>query len=195
MESNDPLKLFHHYWEEAKKLDDPDADSVSLATVDAKNRPHVRTVLLKTFRKGEIGFVTREGGEKIAQIKHCNDVECCLAWSTLSLQVRLRCTADEMENAILEYLWSLRTRDAKIVYHLGFHQSVVVPSYQFLEKKFHELKERLKGKKDIPLSKLYTGYILHPYSIEFLHHKKSRLNKRERYEKKGEVWTKQILAP
>ncbi|MBI5300104.1 MAG: hypothetical protein HY877_07440, partial [Deltaproteobacteria bacterium] len=100
MESNDPLKLFHHYWEEAKKLKDPDADSVSLATVDAKNRPHVRTVLLKTFRKGvrerseregeaptalplegalpapAIGFVTREGGEKIAQIKHCNDVEC-----------------------------------------------------------------------------------------------------------------------
>jgi len=101
----------------------------------------------------------------------------------------------QMESTILDYLWSLRLRDAKIVYHLGFQQSVVIPSYQFLERKFHELKDKLKGQKDIPRSKYYIGYVLHPYAIEFLHHKKSRLNERELYEKQGELWLKTILAP
>ncbi|OGQ04321.1 MAG: hypothetical protein A2W61_06935 [Deltaproteobacteria bacterium RIFCSPLOWO2_01_44_7] len=195
MESHDPLELFHDYWKTARQKNDPVADSLSLATVDDQNKPHVRTVLLKTFRDGQIGFVTKAGGKKIAHIAHCSDVECCLSWPTLSLQVRMRCTTTEMENSILDYLWSLRPRDAKIVYHLGFYQSAAIASYQLLEKKFQELKNKLKGKKDIPRSKFYLGFILHPYAIEFLYHNKSRLNKRELYEKKGEVWVKTILTP
>lgn len=190
-----PIQQFQDYWRQAHRKKDPVADSVALATVDAQGKPHVRTVLLKTFKEAEIGFVTRIGGEKIGHIQHLNDVECCLSWPTLSLQVRMRCTTTEMEGGILNMLWSLRPRDAKIMYHLGLKQSVVIPSYQFLVSQFNAMKAKWKGEKEIPRSKFYIGYVLHPYQIEFLHHKLSRLNRRELHEKTEKGWTHTTLAP
>lgn len=192
---NEPLKLFHHYWKQAQEKNDPVGDAIGLATVDNRGRPHVRTVLLKTFRYGEIGFVTRAGGKKIDHINHCNDVEFSIFWPTLSLQVRMRCAVEEMDEGLLDLLWSLRARDAKIMYHMGFHQSVIVPSYQFLVGKFKEMQGRWKGEKNIPRAKFYVGYVFHPYEVEFLHQKKSRLNERYLYEKKKESWVKTVLAP
>ena len=195
MASPDPIQLFLRYWKEAREKADPVADALSLATADAAGHPHVRTVLLKQVPDGRFGFVSRVGGKKHEHIAHQNDIECCTHWPTLNLQVRLRCKTETMDKESLGYFWSLRPRDAQIVYSMDFRQSEEISSFQNLTEQFEKIKKQFQKIKAIPLSKFYVGYFLKPYSIEFLYPQKSRLNQRQLYILEDGQWLQKFLAP
>ena len=190
-----PIDQIIQFWKEAREKKDPALDSMYLATVDAEGRPYVRTVLLKQVPDGRFGFVSRLGGKKHEHIAHKNDVECCLHWSTLCLQVRLRCTTEKMDSASLGYFWQLRPREAQIVYSMDFEQSQEIESFSLLEQLFKKAEKQFQKLKSIPLSKFYTGYFLKPYQIEFLWHQQSRLNRRELYKNEEGTWVCSTLTP
>lgn len=190
-----PIQNFLNLWKKAQEKKDPVADAIYLATVDTEGKPYVRTVLLKKLSGDRIGFVSRLGGRKNNHLSHQNDLEFCVNWSTLGLQVRLRCTTAPLNREDRDHLWSLRPRDAQIVYHMGLNQSSEIPSYDWLVNQFESLKEKWRDLKDIVLSKEYIGYELHPYAIEFLSHNITRLNRRDLYEKQGKTWIHKTLAP
>ena len=190
-----PLKQFNLYWNLARRKKDLVADNLYLATIDSKNNPHVRTVLIKTVDKNGIGFVTQSLGPKIAQLKKTAIVECCVAWPKLHLQVRLRGGVKPMPKKLLKHFWNNRPRDAKLLYSLGLPQSSPIPSYEYLLHQVSALAVKWRRKKKIPLSPYYTGFVIDPKTIEFLHHNPSRLNKREFFEKTSKGWTRTCLAP
>lgn len=191
----DPLPKFKSSWRHAIRRKDPTADYLMLATADAKGNPHVRTVLIKTVDADGVGFVTNASGCKVSHFKKHRRVECCVVWPSLMLQVRLSGRVMRMPQKTVDRLWKMRPREAQVLYHLGLKQSQPIPSFDFLKKKVGILAKKWSGKKNIPTSPNYVGYILKPTMIEFLHHSPARLNLRESLQKTSRGWTCKVLAP
>ncbi|MDO8527515.1 MAG: pyridoxal 5'-phosphate synthase [Deltaproteobacteria bacterium] len=190
-----PIKELKKYWLLALRKKDPVAYNMYLATVDVKGRPHVRTVLIKSIDKSGIGFVTHAHGRKVDQFAHSKIVEVCMAWPTLAVQARVTGKIKPMSKDLVKKLWTLRPRDAQILYSLGIAQSSKIPSFEYLLKKVSALSKKWSDKKNIPYSSNYTGFVVEPQSIEFLHHNPSRLNRRELWTRTAKSWSKTILAP
>lgn len=192
---NNPITQLQQYWLQARRKKDPTADYFLLASVDARGKPHVRTVLIKSLDQKGIGFVTNKSGPKIKQFRHSQIVEGCIVWPKLSLQVRVAGKIRPMPKKAVQKLWNLRPREAQLLYHLGLKQSSVIPSYEFLLSNVAHLAVDWRANKKIPLAPNYVGFLVEPKTIEFLHHHPSRLNRRELYQKDGKRWSKAILAP
>ncbi|MDO8494039.1 MAG: pyridoxamine 5'-phosphate oxidase family protein [Deltaproteobacteria bacterium] len=195
MTKQSPILKAVSYWEHAHKNRDKTADYLLLATVDAKKRPHVRSVLIKTFDEKGIGFVTNKTGPKVQQFKKNKMVEGCIIWPTLCMQVRIAGTLRPMAKKQIDFFWSKRDRQAQILYSLGLPQSSEIPSYAYLLEEVRKLGEKWKDKKVIPTAPNYVGFILAPKTIEFLHHNISRLNQREFFTKTKQGWKLSFLAP
>lgn len=190
-----PLKQFSLYWRQALAKEEPNVDYLYLATTDQKKRAHVRTVLIKTVDQKGIGFVTQSLGPKARQMKNGKYVEACINWPKMKMQIRLGGKIAPMPRSILKKLWEKRPRDAQLLYTLGLPQSSPIPSYEYLLRRLGDLAIAWRGKKKIPLSKYYIGFVIEPEMIEFLHHSQARLNLREYFQKTDKGWSKKTLAP
>lgn len=191
----DPLKRLQRYWKKARAKKDPTADYFLLGTVDGRGNPHVRTVLIKTLDRDGIGFVTNKTGPKVAHLKKRNKVEGCMVWPSLHLQVRVTGLTKKMPKRILQRLWKIRPREAQVLYCLGLKQSGKIPSFVYLKKEIRKLDQKWRNKKTISLTSYYIGLIVVLQSIEFLHHNRTRMNKREFFQKTRKGWKLSILAP
>ena len=61
-DTDDPIKLFEEWFNEAKKTEINDPNALALATADKSGAPSVRMVLLKSFNKNGFIFYTNFGG-------------------------------------------------------------------------------------------------------------------------------------
>lgn len=190
-----PLSQFRRFWLKARRCKDPVADNLYLASVDAREKPHVRTVLIKVLDGRGVGFVTNSTGPKVSQFRHQSSVEAVAAWPTLCLQVRLQGRIGRMPKKLAHHFWRLRPREAQILYSLGLKQSQEIPSFAYLKKKVAELEKKWRNKKTIPPAPNYVGFLIRPTLIEFLHHSPTRMNLREVFQKTAKGWIKRILAP
>lgn len=193
MKSSPLLKLSR--WWKAERKASTTADLMALATVDERGLPCVRTLFLKQIDAEGFHFVTQAMGPKAKQIADQNIVELCLNWPVKNVQVRVRGKAVRMGIAEIKSFWSKRERDAQILYSLGIAQSSEIPAYNFLQQEVAKKRNEWKDIKSIPYSPNYTGYIVKPSWIEILHHHSARLNKREKFTKRGKNWELTILAP
>lgn len=190
-----PLKILARLHQQALRKKDPTADYLLLATADAKGKPHVRTVLIKSIDQNGIGFVTNAKGQKVTHFKKNPRVECCMVWPSLKLQVRIGGPVKPMPQKKIDALWKIRPREAQLLYHLGLQQSQPIPSYAYLKKEVAALGKKWRDKKNLPTAASYIGFIIHPTMIEFLHHNSTRLNLRECFYRTSKGWIKRILAP
>lgn len=191
----DPLHLAHLAWQRARRRGDHAAETMALATVDADGRPAVRTVLIKGIDAQGFSFVTRSRSPKVQHLQAQPIVELCINWMSLRLQVRCRGQIHPMPDELVAQLWQHRPRDAKLLYHLRYAQSQIIPSLQYLRDRLRQSRDKWLGVADIPRSPLYIGFIIEPQWIEFLEHNAIRLNHRTRYTRKGTEWTTACLAP
>ncbi len=173
----------------------PFADAVSLATVDARGDPSVRTMILKAIDAQGFHFVTQARGPKAKHLTMHPMAELCAYWGHLGVQIRTRGRTIPMSATEIEKWWHVRERDAKILYHLGIPQSSKIPSYAFLLREMKKAGQRWTDVPSIPRSPWYVGYIIEPRWVEFFHHSPARLNRRERYVLRKGVWHKECLAP
>lgn len=190
----DPIRLAGRLWKQARRSD-PNADVISLATVDGRGNPSVRAVLLKAVDARGFHFVTQARGPKVKHLLANTHVEWCVHWGALALQLRVHGRAILMPAAEIDTLWRARQRDAQVLYHLRLPQSAVIPSHAYLLKAMAAGRRRWRGVAQIPRSPWYVGYIIAPEWIEVFHHSASRLNKRDRYVRRGKIWQHRVLAP
>lgn len=155
----------------------------------------MRGVLLKAIDARGFHFVTQARGPKARQLRSNPHAEFCVNWGGLALQLRVRGRVTPLPTRELERLWQTRHRDAQILYHLRLPQSAVIPSYSHLLLAVQQGRRRWRLVAQIPKSPWYVGYIIVPRWIEFLHHSPRRLNKRDRYVRRGKTWTHVCLAP
>ncbi|MDH5620739.1 MAG: pyridoxamine 5'-phosphate oxidase [Gammaproteobacteria bacterium] len=192
--SDDPVEQFEDWFRYACETVPMDPNAVSLSTVDSRNRPSSRTVLLKYFDENGFVFFTNYDSNKAKQIEANPNVALLFFWSDAARQVKIRGKAARIPTSeTLKYFVS-RPRGSQIGAWVSA-QSSVISSRALLESKFQEMKKKFSNKK-IPLPSFWGGYRVVPEEIEFWQGRRNRLHDRFQYTKQDDgSWLIERLAP
>lgn len=193
-ESDEPLKLFGTWLEEATLREPNDPTGVALATVDADGMPDVRMVLLKDFDARGFVFFTNFESSKGRQILATRKAAMCFHWKSLRRQVRLRGAVEIVDDAEADAYFATRARGSRIGAWAS-KQSRPLESRFALEKAVAEYSARyLVGA--IPRPPWWSGFRIVPETIEFWHDRPFRLHDRIRFRRSpAGGWSKTRLYP
>jgi len=189
-----PFKQFEVWFNNAIDAHIIESNAMSLATVDEKLRPSIRTVLLKLFDEKGFVFFSNYKSKKAGDIAQNPNVALHFAWLDLQRQLRIEGEIEKVSTTeSLTYFLS-RPRGSQLGAWAS-NQSEIVSSRSLLESKFFELKQKF-AKGEVPLPDFWGGYRVKPRRFEFWQGGKDRLHDRFTYEKnaKGE-WDINRLAP
>lgn len=191
----EPLALFHRWLTEAIETErlPVEPNAMSLATVDADGRPHCRVVLLKGLDDRGFTFFTNYLSAKGEQLKANPFAAITFFWPALERQVRIEGRIERVSAAESDAYYRVRPLGSRIGAWAS-PQSQVISGRDELEKRLQAAEERF-ARQEPHCPEHWGGYRLLPESIEFWQGRPSRLHDRLKYQRVGEDWTRQRLAP
>ncbi|GIS78151.1 MAG: pyridoxine/pyridoxamine 5'-phosphate oxidase [Candidatus Pelagibacterales bacterium] len=166
LDTDNPIELFKHWFNEAKKNELVDPNALSLATSDAKGFPSVRVVLLKNYDQNGFVFYTNLNSKKSLSIKENPRAEMCFYWKSLSKQIRINGTISQISDEEADDYYSTRTYGSKIGAWAS-RQSEVLESRAKLINSMEEYKKKYNDEKKVPRPKNWSGWRLLPKEMEF----------------------------
>jgi pyridoxamine 5'-phosphate oxidase len=176
---NDPLDLFHRWFEDAKKSGIYLPESMALGTATADGRPSVRFVLLKGYDERGFVFFTNYGSRKADHLRANPHATLIFHWAILQRQVRLEGTVRKISKEESEAYFRTRARGSRIGAWAS-RQSEVLESREELEARVKGYEEEFEGR-DVPLPPFWGGYRLSPHTFEFWQGRANRLHDRFRF--------------
>jgi len=189
-----PIVQFEGWFRDACDADHSDPNAMSIATVDAANRPSSRTVLLKYFDERGFVFYTNLESAKAAHIESNAEVALLFFWRELGRQVSIRGTAARIPTRETLKYFATRPRGSQIGAWVSA-QSSVISSRSLLEAKFDELQRKFSDR-EVPLPSFWGGYRVSPVEVEFWQGRRNRLHDRFLYRLKDDGnWSIDRLAP
>ena len=193
LDVDDPVDLFKHWFNEAKKTELNDPNALSLATSDAKGFPSVRVVLLKDFSQNGFVFYTNLNSKKSLSIKENPRAEMCFYWKSLSRQIRINGTILQVSDKEADNYYFTRPYGSKLAAWAS-KQSKTLSERVELEARVHDYRKKFADD-DIPLPPFWGGYRLNPEQIEFWQGRTDRLHDRVLFKKWPDGWQGESLYP
>lgn len=191
--NNSPFLQFNNWFEQAQHAQVSEPNAMSIATVNEKGEPSVRTVLLKIFDDNGFVFFTNYNSAKAQDIEQNNSVALLFAWLDLERQIRISGKAEKISQAESFAYFTSRPKGSQLGAWIS-PQSKIIESRDFLKQKLAEMKSKFSSGK-IPLPSAWGGYRIIPEKFEFWQGRSSRLHDRFVYQKEGENWNINRLAP
>ena len=177
--SEDPFVQFEDWFRYACETVPMDPNAVSISTVDARNRPSSRTVLLKYFDEKGFVFFSNFESQKARDIEANPNVALLFFWSEAARQVRITGNVEKIPTSETLKYFMTRPRGSQIGAWVSA-QSSVISSRSLLETEFQKLKDKFRNK-EVPLPSFWGGYRVVPEEIEFWQGRRDRLHDRFRY--------------
>lgn len=190
---DDPLKLFEGWLCEARAAGGVEADAMAVATATPDGEPSVRMVLLKGFDERGLVFFTNYASRKGEELARNPHAALLFHWPALGRQVRVEGPVSRVERAESEAYARSRPRESQLS-ALASPQSRVVPDREWLEWRVAEL-DREHASGELPVHEDWGGFRVEPVAWEFWEHRDNRLHDRLRYERGGDGWRVERLAP
>jgi pyridoxamine 5'-phosphate oxidase len=194
-EADEPLRLFHAWFDEASRSEARDPTAMSLATVDHEGLPNVRMVLMKGFDERGCVFYTNVDSAKGQELDAGRKAALLFHWKSVNRQIRLRGPVERVEDSNADAYFATRPRLAQIGAWAS-KQSAPLESRHAFEKAiaFYTAKFGI-GK--IPRPPNWTGYRVIPLIIEFWHDRPFRLHDRVEFRRHAldAPWSKTRLYP
>jgi pyridoxamine 5'-phosphate oxidase len=187
-----PLTLLSKWMEQALNKN-KEAISFVLSTVNEKNIPSSRVLLLRGFNENGFVFFTNFKSAKSADINNNNNVALIFYWAEFQRQVRIVGKAEKVSIKESDNYFNSRPRESKIGAWIS-EQSATIGLYFKFANAMDELESKFRGKK-IKRPKHWGGYRVRASSVEFWQGRPSRLHDRVKYTFDKENWEKQRLAP
>jgi pyridoxamine 5'-phosphate oxidase len=188
----DPLEQFLAWFEDARAaVEQPDA--VALATATADGRPSVRMVLLKRADADGFGFHTNLESRKASELAANPHAALLCHWQPLGRQVRVEGVVRTAPVDESQEYFGTRPLGSRLAAWAS-PQSRPLADRAELERLYAQTVERFP-QDDVPLPPHWGGFRLVPDAYEFWQHGEHRLHDRLRYERAGEGWHRQRLAP
>ncbi len=188
----DPFDLFNNWFEDLEKYgNERENNAMSLSTVNEKNVPTTRVVLLKQFSKKGFIFYTNYNSRKGNHIKNNPNVCVSFYWPSMERQVIINGKVSEISKIESDKYFNSRPRSSQLGAIIS-NQSEIIPSRKYLEEKlskFNISNNNLKRPSN------WGGYILKPELFEFWQGRESRLHDRIIFSKSTTKWTHKRLSP
>jgi len=189
----DPVLQFEAWFKQAIDLQIHEPNAMSLATVDERGMPLLRTVLLKYFDASGFVFFTNYESRKAAQIAANPQVCLMFPWITLERQVIIQGRAEKISTTESLRYFTSRPRESQLGAWVS-QQSSVISSRKLLMQKLDELKRKF-AEGEIPLPSFWGGFRVVPETIEFWQGGPARLHDRFLYRKSPANWEIERLSP
>ncbi len=189
--TEEPITLFQQWLSEAITYSN-DGNAFVLSTVNSEGVPSSRVLLLRGASEKGLSFFTNYSSRKSQEIKLNPNVCMNFFWPEMERQVRINGSISRLSEQESDYYFISRPYESRIG-AWSSPQSQVIESREVLENKIQEFKKKYPN--EVPRPENWGGYNIVPYEIEFWQGRVSRLHDRFLYNKKGENWTINRLAP
>ncbi|MGZ3692161.1 MAG: pyridoxamine 5'-phosphate oxidase [Pseudobdellovibrio sp.] len=193
----DPFENFLIYYKEAQLRGVPEANAMTLATVNKENQPSVRIVYFKEFFEKDQNrgfcFYTNYTGRKGVDLDTNPKAAVNFFWPHMDQQVRVEGIVEKVPREVSEKYFASRARLSQIGAWAS-HQSETLENYETLLKRTQEIEDKYKGQK-IPCPPHWGGYCLFPTEIEFWFGKTGRLHERYVYQRNQNNWNRLLKSP
>ena len=188
----DPFDLFNNWFEDLEKYGkERENNAMSLSTVNEKNVPTTRVVLLKQFSKKGFIFYTNYNSRKGNHIKNNPNVCISFYWPSMERQVIINGKVIEISKIESDKYFNSRPRSSQLGAIIS-NQSEIIPSRKYLEDKLSKIDS---NNNDLTRPSNWGGYIIKPELFEFWQGRDSRLHDRIIFSKSKTKWTHKRLSP
>jgi pyridoxamine 5'-phosphate oxidase len=189
----DPIALFGHWFEAAKRAGVFLPESMALATATRDGAPSVRMVLLKGYDARGFVFFTNYDSRKADELAANPRAALVLHWHVLERQIRIEGPVERITHDESFAYFRTRARGSRIGAWAS-EQSRPLASRAELEARVREYDRKFSGE-DVPLPDFWGGYRVVPERIEFWQGKANRLHDRLLYAKTDGGWSVTRLYP
>ena len=189
----DPLRQFQRWFAEAQSAGIEAPESMALATSTPDGRPSARTVLLKAADERGFGFHTNYESRKGGELEANPAAALLFYWQPLGRQVRVEGEVERVPAEESEAYFLTRPLGSRLAAWAS-PQSRPLADRDELERLYSEAVARFPGEA-VPRPPHWGGFRLVPDAYEFWQHAANRLHDRIRYERAGNSWTRERLAP
>ena len=189
--TEEPITLFQQWLTQAINYSN-DANAFVLSTVNINGVPSSRVLLLRDATHKGFSFFTNYSSRKSQEIEVNPNVCMNFFWPEMERQVRINGSISRLSEHESDVYFNSRPYESRIG-ALCSPQSQVIESREVLLNKIQELKKKYPN--EVPRPENWGGYTIVPNEIEFWQGRASRLHDRFLYNKEGENWTINRLAP
>lgn len=188
-----PVEQFSKWFSEAISAKVPEANAMSLSTVDAGGRPSSRIVLIKEFDQRGFTFFTNYDSRKGLEVAENQYAALLFYWIELERQVRIEGRVERISAVESDSYFHSRPLNSRIG-AIASAQSRPVSSREALEAQVEEV-QRKYGENPVRPAH-WGGYRLVPDYLEFWQGRASRLHDRITYRLQADgSWQRQRLQP
>ena len=188
-----PLQTLRTWLDEARAAGALEPDAMALATVAADGRPSVRFVLCRGIDERGVRFFTSYDSRKGRELAGHGQAAVVFHWPDTRHQVRIEGEVEILGAAESDAYFRSRARGSQLSASVS-PQSAPIGDLDRLREQKRALAERLHGG-PVPRPANWGGYLLVARCVELWTSGEDRLHDRVLYERRGEVWIPQRLAP
>lgn len=190
----DPILRFQRWFAAARRCEAiAQPEAMALATADARGRPAVRMVLLKSAGNDGFVFYTNTRSRKGLELAANPRASLLFWWGPLGRQVRVEGRVVPVSAAEADAYWATRPRESQLG-GAASEQSEPIASRAALIAQWRAVAARYR-RDAVPRPPHWSGYRIVPEAIEFWTLRPHRLHDREHFTRTRRGWTMQRLQP
>jgi pyridoxamine 5'-phosphate oxidase len=196
---SDPIEQFKVWLQDAEAAQLYEPNAFVLATVDEKNQPRSRTVLLKGVDEQGFFFATNYLSRKGEAVALNNNVAATFGWYSMYRQVLIQGIAVKVAATESDEYHSSRPHDSQVA-AWSSQQSKPINTRADLDAQFDEALAKFENT-DVPRPEYWGGYRILPTRIEFWKGRSNRMHDRiefmrtQRRDGSFSAWQVQRIQP
>jgi pyridoxamine 5'-phosphate oxidase len=189
----EPIEQFRAWFAAARDAGIYEPEAMTVATVGADGRPSSRYVLLRGLDERGFVFYTNYHSAKARALAERPYAALTFGWLPIHRSVRVEGPVARLAESESDAYFASRPRAAQIGAWAS-PQSTVVTGRAELERSASAAEQRFAGG-DVPRPPHWGGFVVLPDRVEFWQGRAGRLHDRVRYERDGDGWRIERLAP
>ena len=187
-----PYQLFKEKYDEAIYAGQKSIEAISISSYNKDiNEVDSRYVNLKFILNDKFIFFSNYDSPKAASFKSHNQIAALLYWPTINVQIRMKAKIKMKSYEFNQKYFLNRSKD-KNALAISSNQSKPIDSYSKVKENY---KKSLQNDNLKKCPDFWGGFSFTPYYFEFWEGHKSRLNKRDVFDKVDNEWKHSFLQP
>ncbi|MBH21730.1 MAG: pyridoxamine 5'-phosphate oxidase [Rhodobiaceae bacterium] len=187
-----PYIKFQEKYNYAVSQNQSNIEAISISSFSSELKEvDSRMVNLKFIENKKFIFFSNYSSPKASQFISHNQIAALIYWESANIQIRMKAKIKKTSDIFNKQYFRKRSQK-KNALAISSNQSQLVDSFETVRKNYINSLEFDDLKK---CPEFWGGYSFTPYYFEFWEGHKSRLNRREVYEKSDDSWKHYFLQP